>query len=121
MVAVGTQTGSVFVYDVRSLHTLYSALEAHSVFVTSIEFLPQRTFDTPSMGRIEKSKQQAAQTFLPGVTSESLVSVISLSIDQQLQLHSVPFPKGISTIGYWMKASFWLFSFYILLWTLLIY
>jgi WD40 repeat protein len=122
MVAVGTQTGGVFVYDTRSLNVLYSALEAHSAFVTSVEFLPRRTFDTPSMGRIEQSNgNQSAQTFLPGVTSESLISVVSLSIDQQLQLHSVPFPEGISTIGYWMKASCWLFSLYILLWAFLIY
>lgn len=115
--AAGFATGSVAIFTTRELEQLYYC-NAHSNSVTGIEFLPRRTLDTPNMGRIEQNGNQIPQTFLPGVTSEFMVSLVSISMDKVVKVHQVPYPNGFSSSGFWLKASFWMAAFYLLLWTI---
>lgn len=114
---VGFARGTVGVFTTRELQQLYYC-EAHSNTVTSVEFLPRRTLDT-SVGRIEQSGGQNFQTFLPGVTSESMVSLVSISMDLVARINQVAYPSGFSSLKYWVKASFWIFVFYLFLWSIL--
>ncbi|KAE9554180.1 hypothetical protein FO519_002601 [Halicephalobus sp. NKZ332] len=89
--AVGFATGNVAIFTTRELEQIYFC-NAHSNSVTGIEFLPRRTLDTPNMGRIEQNGNQSPQTFLPGVTSEVMVSLVSISMDKVVKTHQVPYP-----------------------------
>lgn len=115
---VGFAKGTVGVFTTRELQQLYYC-EAHSNTVTSVEFLPRRTLDTSIMGRIEQSGGQNLQTFLPGVTSESLVSLVSISMDLVARINQVAYPSGFSTTKYWFKASLLIFVLYLFLWAIL--
>ncbi|KAL3990684.1 WD domain G-beta repeat family protein [Acanthocheilonema viteae] len=87
--AVGTMDGGVGIYDTHELKLLYFAHETHGIFVTAVEFLPQKTHDFgPFSGENERQRSH-----YPGVASEYRAAVISLSADQTVQFHAVPFVK----------------------------
>uniref|UniRef100_A0A7E4V8Q8 WD_REPEATS_REGION domain-containing protein n=1 Tax=Panagrellus redivivus TaxID=6233 RepID=A0A7E4V8Q8_PANRE len=119
-IAIGTLSGSVHILDSRELLSLYSAKDCHGTFVTAVEFLPRRTLDTPAMGRIEQNGGGAAQTFLPGVSSDNMLSVVTTSVDNRVLLHSVPFPTTVSLTSFWLKSAAWLLLFYLLCWVILL-
>jgi WD40 repeat protein len=79
-IAVGTSAGSVAMFDTHTLQRIYIAAETHKNFVTAVEFLPQRTLDI------------AGET-LPGVCSEAMCSVVSVSVDNEIQIHRALFPE----------------------------
>ncbi|KAI5705327.1 hypothetical protein M8J76_009400 [Diaphorina citri] len=79
-VAVGTMfTGSVFVYIAFSLQPLLHVPSAHNMFITGLEFVPAlpKAFDST-------------------VTSVCEASVLSISVDNKVCLHSVPHRCTIS-------------------------
>ncbi|KAJ8306061.1 hypothetical protein KUTeg_016606 [Tegillarca granosa] len=77
--AVGTISGSVAVYISFSLQKLYNVKEAHSIFVTGIEFMPS---------------SEGARA----VTGEQDFTLLSISADNTIRLHQVA-PRN-STISH---------------------
>ncbi|KAM3728211.1 Prolactin regulatory element-binding protein [Dirofilaria immitis] len=99
--ALGTMDGGVGIYDTHELRSLYFVQKTHAIFVTAIEFLPQKTYD---FGPLNDGNER--QYFLyPGVASEYRAAVISLSADQTVQFHSVPFSKPISFTSFLISIS----------------
>ncbi|KAK2584263.1 hypothetical protein KPH14_006670 [Odynerus spinipes] len=79
-VAVGTMfSGSVDIYIAFSLRRALHVPGAHNMFVTGLEFLPTKLDG-------------------PAITSNSEISVISISIDNRICIHSIPFRH---TIPFW--------------------
>lgn len=79
-VAIGTMfSGSVDIYVAFSLRRALHVPGAHNMFVTGLEFLPTKLDG-------------------PAVTSNSEISVISISIDNRICIHSIPFRH---TIPFW--------------------
>uniref|UniRef100_A0A0K0FAJ1 Prolactin regulatory element-binding protein (inferred by orthology to a human protein) n=1 Tax=Strongyloides venezuelensis TaxID=75913 RepID=A0A0K0FAJ1_STRVS len=99
--AIGTIEGSVGIYNTHTMDQLYFAPSTHKIFVTGVEFLPNKSYDT--LGR------------LPGVALNNKTSVLSLSADQTIQLHYVPFTKPPSTSKFLVALSFSLLIFYFIL------
>jgi len=79
---IGTLAGSVGIFDTHEMRQLYFATVTHSIFVTGLEFLPQISLDTP----IGNGK------YASGVASDYRTAMVSLSADQSVQLHTVPYP-----------------------------
>ncbi|XP_035738102.1 prolactin regulatory element-binding protein-like [Vespa mandarinia] len=80
-VAVGTMfSGSVDIYVAFSLRRVLHVPGAHNMFVTGLEFLPTKLDGPP-------------------ITSNSETSVISISIDNRICIHSIPFRH---TIPFWL-------------------
>ncbi|XP_022918698.1 guanine nucleotide-exchange factor SEC12 [Onthophagus taurus] len=83
-VAVGTMfSGSVLLYIAFSLQKVLHIPAAHSMFVTGLEFLPV------------VSDQHT-------ITSVSDAAVVSISVDNQLCIHSLPYRSSIPT---WIAIS----------------
>ncbi|XP_043502466.1 prolactin regulatory element-binding protein isoform X1 [Polistes fuscatus] len=79
-VAVGTMfSGSVDIYIAFSLRRVLHVPGAHNMFVTGLEFLPTKLDGPP-------------------ITSNTETSVISISIDNRICIHSIPFRH---TIPFW--------------------
>lgn len=52
--AIGTMGGSVGVFNTHNLSSpVYFSIHCHSNFVTSVEFLPQRSYDSCDWGSID--------------------------------------------------------------------
>ncbi|XP_061708109.1 prolactin regulatory element-binding protein [Cydia pomonella] len=80
-VGVGTMfSGSVDIYVAFSLQRVLHVPRAHRMFVTGLEFLPTRAFGPP-------------------VTSGSEAALLSISVDNCLAVHSLPYP---STMPAWV-------------------
>ncbi|CAG5096376.1 Similar to PREB: Prolactin regulatory element-binding protein (Homo sapiens) [Cotesia congregata] len=87
-VAVGTMfSGSIDIYIAFSLQKALHVSGAHSMFVTGLEFLPT-TLDGPS------------------ITSNSETAVVSISVDNRICIHSIPFRHALP---------FWLVTLLIIL------
>uniref|UniRef100_A0A0N4Z5A8 WD_REPEATS_REGION domain-containing protein n=1 Tax=Parastrongyloides trichosuri TaxID=131310 RepID=A0A0N4Z5A8_PARTI len=99
--AIGTLGGSVGIYDTHTMDKLYFAPETHGIFVTGVEFLPNKSYD--------------CSIKLPGVTSSNKISLLSLSADQTIQFHSVPFTKSPSTSRFLVTLSIILLILYFVL------
>uniref|UniRef100_A0A0R3RKS0 WD_REPEATS_REGION domain-containing protein n=1 Tax=Elaeophora elaphi TaxID=1147741 RepID=A0A0R3RKS0_9BILA len=84
--AIGTMDGGVGIYDTHELKLLYFAQKTHGIFVTAIDFLPQKTHDFGPLG----GENERQRFHYPGVASEYRAAVISLSADQTVQFHAVP-------------------------------
>ncbi|VDK70974.1 unnamed protein product [Litomosoides sigmodontis] len=112
--AIGTMDGGVGIYDTHELKVLYFARKTHGIFVTAIEFLPQKTRDFGPLGG-EKERQRFRY---PGVASEYRAAVISLSADQTVQFHAVPFVKPTSFTSFLCKLSLLAFFLYYAVWYL---
>uniref|UniRef100_A0A915DNI3 Uncharacterized protein n=1 Tax=Ditylenchus dipsaci TaxID=166011 RepID=A0A915DNI3_9BILA len=126
---IGTMSGSVAIYDTHNLKCpLYWQAQAHSSFVTSVEFLPQRSYDF-SYGRIQQepssNKKESTKCFLPGVCASSRASVMSLSVDMTVQLHSIEYPSlsqfSGTTTGVLLKLAVWSLVLYLVLWLLFVH
>ncbi|KAG8318772.1 hypothetical protein J6590_106074 [Homalodisca vitripennis] len=71
--AVGTMfTGSVSIYIAFSLQRVLNVKEAHSMFVTGLEFLPAVSEET-------------------SITTVSEAAVISISVDNRVCIHNLPY------------------------------
>ncbi|XP_018324563.1 prolactin regulatory element-binding protein [Agrilus planipennis] len=76
-VAVGTMfSGSVYIYIAFSLQKVLHIPGAHSMFITGLQFLPV-TMDSHS------------------ISSTSEAAVLSISVDNQVCIHSLPYRKTI--------------------------
>ncbi|XP_039278992.1 prolactin regulatory element-binding protein [Nilaparvata lugens] len=76
--AVGTMfSGSVFLYIAFSLQRVMTVNNAHSMFVTGLEFLPALCDNQPS------------------ITTLSEAAVISISVDNKICIHSLPFRRSL--------------------------
>ncbi|KAK6112760.1 WD domain G-beta repeat family protein [Brugia pahangi] len=98
--AVGTMDGSVGIYDTHELKLLYFAHKTHTIFVTAVEFLPQKTYDFGPLS--DENTRQCSH--YPGLASEYRTAVISLSADQTVQFHAVPFLKQTSFTSFLWKV-----------------
>ncbi|KAL3870130.1 hypothetical protein ACJMK2_042741 [Sinanodonta woodiana] len=78
-IAVGTISGSVAVFISFSLQKLYSLREAHSIFVTGLEFLPV---------------SEGAQA----VTGNQDFTLISISADNTIRIHQEPVRSSYSIL-----------------------
>ncbi|XP_013399942.1 prolactin regulatory element-binding protein isoform X2 [Lingula anatina] len=76
---LGTINGSIAIYIAFSLQCLHQVREAHSIFITGIEFLPST------------STAQA-------ITFGHDVSLLSVSVDKQIKIHQVPTRGSISAV-----------------------
>ncbi|CAG9535068.1 unnamed protein product [Cercopithifilaria johnstoni] len=112
--AIGTMDGSVGIYDTHELKLLHFAQKTHGIFVTAVEFLPKRTHDFGPLNG-ENVRQRP---HYPGVASEYRAAVISLSADQTLQFHAVPFLKSASFTYFLCKLSLLAFFLYYTVWYL---
>lgn len=75
-VAVGTMfTGSVSIYIAFSLQRVLHIPNAHSMFVTGLEFLPQKDIDGPA------------------ITSNTEAAVLSISVDNKVCIHSLSYRR----------------------------
>lgn len=75
-VAVGTMlTGSVSIYIAFSLQRVLHIPNAHSMFVTGLEFLPINTIDGPP------------------ISSDAEAAVISISVDNKICIHSLSYRR----------------------------
>uniref|UniRef100_A0A0K0EIQ1 Sulfatase domain-containing protein n=1 Tax=Strongyloides stercoralis TaxID=6248 RepID=A0A0K0EIQ1_STRER len=99
--AVGTIEGSVGIYNTHTMDQLYFSPATHKIFVTGVEFLPNKSYDSLCK--------------LPGVALNNKASVLSLSADQTIQLHSVPYTKPPSTSKFLVTLSFSLLILYFIL------
>ena len=80
-VAVGTMfSGSVDVYVAFSLRRALHVPGAHSMFVTGLEFLPTKLDG-------------------PAITSNTETAVVSISVDNKICIHSIPFRH---TLPFWL-------------------
>lgn len=74
-VAVGTMfSGSVDIYVAFSLRRALHVPGAHSMFVTGLEFLPTKLDG-------------------PAITSNTETAVVSISVDNKICIHSIPFRR----------------------------
>ncbi|KAG8294650.1 hypothetical protein J6590_098578 [Homalodisca vitripennis] len=75
--AVGTMfTGSVSIYIAFSLQRVLNVKEAHSMFVTGLEFLPAVSEET-------------------SITTVSEAAVISISVDNRVCIHNLPYRRTL--------------------------
>uniref|UniRef100_A0A0N5DAU5 WD_REPEATS_REGION domain-containing protein n=1 Tax=Thelazia callipaeda TaxID=103827 RepID=A0A0N5DAU5_THECL len=115
--AIGTMDGSVGIYDTHDLKPLYFSHKTHNIFVTGIDFLPRKTFDFgPLFG--DNSRQRC---IYPGIASEYRAAIISLSADQTVQFHSVPYSKPNSLTDFLLKLSFITLLLYYIIWEIWIF
>jgi len=121
--AIGTMAGSVAIFDTHNLDKpLLYVPQTHSSFVTAVDFLPKRSYDTEDLGRLSVKKQedgQLARCFLPGVCADSRCSILSLSVDQTIQLHEVPYPSAPTITGYLVKLALITLLLYFVCWLVL--
>ncbi|XP_043287876.1 prolactin regulatory element-binding protein [Venturia canescens] len=88
-VAVGTMfSGSVDIFIAFSLQRALHVQSAHSMFVTGLEFLP-----TSLEG--------------PAITSNTETAVVSISVDNRICIHSIPFRH---TLPFWLVLMFIILS-----------
>ncbi|VDM45120.1 unnamed protein product [Toxocara canis] len=113
--AIGTLSGSVGIFDTHEMKALYMARETHGIFVTGIEFLPHRTVDFLPLRDRDASRQRVA---FPGVASEYRTAIVSLSADQTVQFHAVPFSRRSSFTLFMLKLSIVTAFIYYLIWFL---
>ncbi|XP_057329601.1 prolactin regulatory element-binding protein [Microplitis mediator] len=86
--AVGTMfSGSIDIYVAFSLQKALHISGAHSMFVTGLEFLPTKLDG-------------------PAITSNSETAVVSISVDNRICIHSIPFRHALP---------FWLVILFIIL------
>ncbi|XP_011163400.1 prolactin regulatory element-binding protein [Solenopsis invicta] len=79
-VAVGTMfSGSVDIFVAFSLRKAFHVPGAHSMFVTGLEFLPTKLDG-------------------PAITSNTETAVVSISVDNRICIHSIPFRH---TLPFW--------------------
>lgn len=119
--------GSILIFSTHKLNTpLIFLPKVHSSFVTSVEFLPQRSYDGRNLGRIQPSSDvsygKKPTCFLPGVCSaDSQIALVSLSVDQTLRItklvHSVP--KSFNYLL--LKWAIFSSILYLFLWFLFMY
>ncbi|CAB3408391.1 unnamed protein product [Caenorhabditis bovis] len=84
--AIGTMSGGVAVLDTHECRRIFYAPETHGIFVTGLEFLDR------AASNICDDKSLAP--VVPGPSSGYLATVVSLSADQSIQMHRVPFSKS---------------------------
>ncbi|VDO27044.1 unnamed protein product [Onchocerca flexuosa] len=106
--ALGTMDGGVGIYDTHELKPLYFVQKTHGIFVTAVQFLSQRTYD---FGPLNGGNGRQRSLY-PGVASEYRAAVISLSADQTVQFHAVPFSKPTSFTYFLCKLSLLAFFLY---------
>lgn len=88
-VAVGTMfSGSVDIYIAFSLRRALHVPGAHSMFVTGLEFLPTK-LDGPT------------------IASNTEIAVVSISVDNKICIHSIPFRH---TLPFWFVIILIIFS-----------
>ncbi|XP_014663700.1 PREDICTED: prolactin regulatory element-binding protein-like isoform X2 [Priapulus caudatus] len=85
-VAVGTIPGDVIIYIAFSLQRVYRAQATHGIFVTGLDFLPSRKESQAAHARAHDA------------------SLLSVSADNQVQIHHVPCRTMISVV--WVIIGF---------------
>ncbi|GMT34602.1 hypothetical protein PFISCL1PPCAC_25899, partial [Pristionchus fissidentatus] len=113
--AVGSMDGSVYVLETIDLKVLHAAPNTHGIFVTGIEFLDRTSRDTLL------PRDLALRGALPGPSASYRASIVSLSADKTVQLHTVPFESSTPIAEWMLKISILALFLYILIWTIASY
>lgn len=110
--AIGTMTGSIGLYDTNDMRRLLYVPQTHDIFVTGVEFLPQRAMDVDDV---------ADQSI--GIGADSRATIISLSADQTVQMHTLPYATESSApiSAYLLKLSCASALLYFSLWSIMRY
>ncbi|KAK6726327.1 hypothetical protein RB195_004567 [Necator americanus] len=91
---MGSMGGSVFIYDTHEMKQLAAFKETHGIFVTAVEFLDRTAPDVLSL---IPQKNLDKPRLIQGPASIARASIISLSADQTIQVHNLPFVKHSTT------------------------
>ncbi|EPB72151.1 UDP-glucoronosyl and UDP-glucosyl transferase [Ancylostoma ceylanicum] len=111
---MGSMGGSVFIYDTHEMKQLAAFKETHGIFVTAVEFLDRIAPDVLSLvPQPSPDKPRLAKG--PGAIARA--SIISLSADQTIQVHHLPFEKR-STTSFLIKLFLLSIVLYYLVWCL---
>ncbi|KAL6732056.1 hypothetical protein Aduo_002858 [Ancylostoma duodenale] len=111
---MGSMGGSVFIYDTHEMKQLAAFKETHGIFVTAVEFLDRIAPDVLSLvPQPSPDKPRLAKG--PGALARA--SIISLSADQTIQVHHLPFEKR-STTSFLIKLFLLSIVLYYLVWCL---
>ncbi|KAI6210010.1 Prolactin regulatory element-binding protein [Aphelenchoides besseyi] len=110
--ACGTLEGNVYCLETGNLDIVYQSVASNGVFITSIDFLP--------LGQEIKHPRQPSK-FLPGPGADAMASIVALSVDQHIQLHSVPFPQSTSFSRTLLKLGLQLLAVYTVAYLLFLY
>ncbi|VDM58714.1 unnamed protein product [Angiostrongylus costaricensis] len=105
---VGTMGGSVLIYDTHEMRQCIAFKDTHGIFVTAVEFLDRTSADVLSL---------IPQPTSGNARSCARASIISLSADQTIQVHSLPFDKP-STSLFLVKLFFSSVVVYCIIWCL---
>ncbi|CAJ0596115.1 unnamed protein product [Cylicocyclus nassatus] len=111
---MGSMGGSVFIYDTHELKQLVAFKETHGIFVTAVEFLDRTASDVLSLIP-QPNKDRPRLVAGPG--SIARASIISLSADQTIQVHHLPFEQH-STTSFLVKLFLFSLVLYYLVWCL---
>uniref|UniRef100_A0A1I7SJR4 WD_REPEATS_REGION domain-containing protein n=2 Tax=Bursaphelenchus xylophilus TaxID=6326 RepID=A0A1I7SJR4_BURXY len=109
--AIGTMEGSVYCFNSR-LQPIYTAPQSHKSFVTAVEFLPDYQLETSAKGPPKK---------LPGPGADAKCTILSLSVDQAIKAHLVPWPRPTPLTQSLAKFAIYSLILYILTYVLLVY
>uniref|UniRef100_A0A1I7YBH6 WD_REPEATS_REGION domain-containing protein n=1 Tax=Steinernema glaseri TaxID=37863 RepID=A0A1I7YBH6_9BILA len=91
-IAIGTMEGSVAVHRTSDLKKMKVNVGTHDNFVTDVKVLPPKTEDFPDLQKTFK------MSYIPGPHSEAEVAVVSISVDNTVQLHTLPFDHTPSLV-----------------------
>ncbi|GMT03615.1 hypothetical protein PENTCL1PPCAC_25789, partial [Pristionchus entomophagus] len=107
---VGTMDGGVYVLETIDLKELHAAPNTHGIFVTGIEFLDRSSRD------VLLPRDLAMRGALPGPAANYRASIVSLSADKTVQLHTVPFDSSTPLSVSMLKIAMWSLFLYLLFW-----
>ncbi|KAF8383056.1 sec-12 [Pristionchus pacificus] len=113
--AVGSMDGSVYVLETIDLKELHAAPNTHGIFVTGIEFLDRSSRD------VLLPRDLALRGALPGPAANHRASIVSLSADKTVQLHSVSFESSTPFSVSILKIALWSSLLYFVFWTIMSY
>ncbi|PAV72787.1 hypothetical protein WR25_15294 [Diploscapter pachys] len=112
-IGVGTMGGSVAVFDTSDLNPVLYTKQTHGIFVTGVEFL-DRVADDISL----PIRDGAPPRPIPGPGAGARALLLSLSADQTVQAHHVPFAQPPSTSSFLLRLNFLLLFIYYFIWSL---
>ncbi|CAI4226282.1 unnamed protein product [Auanema sp. JU1783] len=108
---IGTLGGSVGIFDTHEMKPLQFFKETHGIFVTGVEFLSRVAED------VVLPSSDGSKRLIPGVAAGNKASLVSLSADQTVQVHALPFDSAGSPSAFLCKIAILSLVLYFLLWT----
>lgn len=128
--AIGTLAGSVGIFDTQTLQSLLFIRNCHQQFVTALAFIPEKSYDIKDLGRIGEGNTSAVtnnhmppgRCFVPGIcAATSRAAIVSLSVDNRIMVHQLPFPDQSTFTGFLLQLSIFIAFVYTLFWGIFVY